>query len=550
RVLPVLAATAAAVAYAMAVGAPASARRAAVMVVAAAATTLLGRRPHPWTLLGMAAALVVLRQPGLVGDLGFQLSFSAVTGMLLVGPRITRLVPPDSPRLLRWVVGSLATTLGATAGILPIAALRFQQLAPVAPLANLLATPLIGGIGLPAALLGATVPGPVGQLAVAVADSAVGLGLDLLRHLDAPLWTPAVGPLGALLLGGAVLLCRRPTVAAGLAIIALGLRELPAGRLVVTFLSIGQGDAALVEWPDGRRWLVDGGPSPDLVLRYLRRRGIRHLDNIVLSHPHPDHITGLVPVMQELSVDSLWLPRRPTHDQPELLTLWQAAFAQDALIVFPDDVPPEGLRGVRVDHPRAGWSALGQPDILNEESLVLHIQHGRHSVLFAGDVEEDAERLLSAVLPPVTVVKVPHHGSASSSSHAFVARTRPALAVVSSGLGNRYGHPRPQAIAAWTLPAGAPLCGPADVDGTGGCRTRLLRTDTVGTVEWSSDGRRWSLRSWRVDQGWRDLPMSPSEGLLRKPGVIAAAVRLRELTTTASPVRYPAPDSWRRHAGP
>jgi len=543
RLLPALAACAAAVAYAVDVGAPASARRAAVMVVAAAGTTLLGRRPRPWTLLGLAAAGVSLVRPGLVGELGFQLSFSAVVGMLLVGPRLARLVPPDSPRWLRWLVASLGATFGATAGTLPLVAWHFQQLAPLAPLANLIAGPLVGGVAVPAVLLGLRLPGDAGLLCLAVADSALDLCLRGLALLDRPPWALAVGPVGALLLAFAVLARKRPALAAGLALLALGLRELPRGRLVVTFLSIGQGDAALVEWPDGRRWLVDGGPASDRVLQYLRRRGIRSLDAVVLSHAHPDHYGGLLPVLQELSVHTLWVPRPPERGESDYLALWQRAWQQHATIVLPDQVPAQGWPGVRVDHPRSGWHARGS-DRLNEESLVLRLQLGAHSVLMAGDVEEDAERLLAAMLPPVTLVKVPHHGSRSSSSEGMVAATRPAVAVISCGRGNRFGHPNLEPLAHWSLPAGPraalPRCGSDRADGTdwgdgtGGCAPSLLRTDVDGTVEWSTDGHRWRLRTWRPDRGWRLRSSAPAPAL--RPRLVPTATLLVPASVAA--LRY------------
>lgn len=503
--LPPVAAALVAVAYAMSVGAPASARRAAVMVVAAAGTAALGRRPRPWTLLGLAAGGVVLVEPGLVGDLGFQLSFSAVAGMLLVGPRLRRLLPPDSGRPLRWLLDSLGATLGATVGTLGLSALHFQQLSAVAPLANLLAAPLIGGLALPLALLGLLLPDPPGLLCLAMADRAVDLCLLGLRLLDRPLLHPAVGPAGALLLGALPLVRRWPAVAALLALVALGLRLQPRDGLRVTFLAVGQGDAALVEWADGRRWLVDGGPPSEAVLRYLRRRGIRRLDALVLSHPHDDHLGGLVEVAEALPVRALWAPRPPREDEAGFQALWAATVGRGATAVLPDDVPVRGLSGVRVEHPRGRWTARKAAKALNEESLVLRLDHGRHRVILLGDVEGEAEALLARALPRATLVKVAHHGSRSSSSAALVQRLRPAVAVVSAGRDNRFDHPHPRALGAWMGRGEGLPCGPEEDEGRA-CRTRVLRTDRDGTIEWSSDGARWRLRSWTAAGGWRAQP--------------------------------------------
>ncbi len=516
RVIPAVAAAVAATAYAVDVGAPASARRAAVMVIAAVGVVLLGRRPRGGTLLGVAATGLVLTDPGTVGDLGFQLSFSAVIGILLVVPRFTRLLPPDGPAALGWVVRSVATTCGATAGTLPVVAWRFQQLAPLAPLANLLAAPLVGSFVVPAALLAARLPAPLAALPLWLAEHALDLVLGGLHLLDRDPWSPAVGPVGAWLLAAALLARRRAAAAALFSVLALGLRALPAHRLTVTILGVGQGDAALIEWPDGRRWLVDGGPGRTAVAEYLRRRGIRHLDALALSHPHPDHSTGLLGVADALPFDSLWLPRRPRSPDADDWELWLRAAERGAPVHLADDEAPAG---VRVEHPLSGWHAVGR-DAVNEESLVLAVGLGRCSALLAGDIEEDAERTLARTLPPATLVKVPHHGSRSSSSAGFVRATRPAVAVISVGAGNPYGHPHADALARWLFPPHpaarsggidgtsarappAPRCGPTDAHAGQGCRTRLMRTDQVGTVEWSTDGERWWLRSWRADRGWR-----------------------------------------------
>lgn len=482
RWVPAFAAAGSAVAYALAVGAPASARRAAVMVAAAAGAVVLGRRPRAWSLLGFAATALVVHDGSVVGDLGFQLSFSAVAGILLVTPRVTRFLPPDHPWALGWLVRSLGTTLGATAGTLPIAAWRFQELAPVAPAANLLAAPLVGIAVVPAAIAATLLPAPLAGLAIHVGDGVLDVVLATLGALDRPAWTPAVGPVGVLLLALALLLRRRALAAALLASLALGLRSAPTDRLTVTFLAVGQGDATLVEWPDGRRWLVDGGPGGSELLRYLRRRGIRRLDALVLSHAHPDHSRGLVAVANALPFDSLWLSHPPEEPSGDDWRLWQLAWKKGARLQLPDSPVPDG---VRVEHPLSGWRDRGR-DRVNEESLVLRLQLGDHTVLLGGDIEDEAERTLARTLPPTTLVKVSHHGSRTSSTPAFVAAVRPQVAVIPVGRDNRFGHPHAQTLARWR----------ASPD------TRLLRTDRDGTIEWSTDGQRWALRTWRVDRGW------------------------------------------------
>lgn len=492
RVLPAIVGVAGAGAFAEAAGWPTSARRALLMFVLGAVAWVLGRRPRPASVLGMVGGGMVLVDPGLPGDLGFRLSFGAVLGLLLVAPRVTRLLPPDLPRGLRQAVGSIAATLGATAGTLPDAAWTFQSLAPLAPLANLVALPLLAGIAVPAALAAHVVPGTAGLGLVALADTACGLAMDTLLLLDREPWTPAVGPLGAAGLALAVWLRRRAALAGLVGLVALTLRPVPAGRLAVTFLPVGQGDAALVEHPDGRRWLVDGGPPGADVVGWLRRRGVRRLDAVVLSHPHPDHMAGLVPVLRELPVRRVFVSRAPEAGESAFLTFWHEAWASGARVGPPD----AGEGGARWLHPTADFRAKGRSRV-NDESLVLEVGLGRRRFLLTGDVERAGEAALVPILRPVDVVKVPHHGSRTSSSVPFVAALAPEWVVLSVGTGNRFGHPHVGTLGRWL---GA----------------RCVRTDQDGAVRFTTDGEGLHAARWHPWRGW--IPLQRSAWRPRSPG--------------------------------
>lgn len=486
-----LVAVGACLAFAERVGWPVSARRASVMVCAAAALLVLGRRPRAWSVLGLAAGGVALVDPAQVLGASFHLSFGAVAGILAVVPRLERWLPPDLPWLLRAVLGSLLASAGATLGTLPATALWFQELAPWGLVANAFAIPLVAGVGVPAALSAAALPGAAGRLALALGDAALGLTLEGLALLPAELWHPAVGPLGAA--GLALCLCLRRQELSGLCAVGLllGLRVVPS-TLELTVLDVGQGDAALVRGPGGGAWLVDGGPDREAVLRWLRREGLRELDAVVLSHPHADHLGGLEAVLRELEVAELWVPRPPRAGEARYLALWQAAFARGVVVRTPEElrwrVAPSGLAWQAL-HPLDGWRARGR-DAVNEESLVLVARLGRRSVLFAGDIEEDAEAALRGRLPRVDLLKVAHHGSRSSSSWAWLAEVRPWMGIVSAGRNNRFGHPSPDVLARW---AGR----------------RLIRTDRLGTVRLRLEGRAWRARRSGPLGTWRYLTGSP-----------------------------------------
>lgn len=485
RVAPPLLGVVAAAAFAARAGWPTSARRALLMFSLGAAAWVLGRRPRPATALGLVAGGLVLADPGLPGSLGFRLSFGAVAGILLVAPRLLRLLPPDQPAPVRWAAGALAVTLGATAGTLPDAALTFQALAPSSPLANLVALPALATVAVPAALLGVVLPGVAGGLCVALADGACALALDALAVLDTAPWRPAVGPLGAGALGLALWARRRVGVSLWLGLIALQLRPVPAGRLAVTFLSVGQGDGALVEHPDGRRWLVDGGPPGADVVGWLRRSGVRRLDAVVLSHPHPDHMAGLVGVLREVPVDRVYVSRPPEAGERAFLAFWQVAHAAGATVGPPG---PDG-EGVRWLHPGAAFEGAGRARV-NDESLVLEVRYGDHAVLLTGDVERRAEAALAPRIARVSVVKAPHHGSRTSSTAPLVAACAADWVVFSAGTDSAHGHPHPDALGAWK---GA----------------RWVRTDRDGTVRFVTDGRGLAASRWHPIWGWIRLERTP-----------------------------------------
>ncbi len=470
----------AAMAYAGAVGWPASAQRAVWMVGAVMIGHTLGRNVRPLNLLGTAATTMVLWSPGLIGDLGFQLSFCAVGGILLWAPSFGPIA--SKPGVQRWILTSVGATIGATIGTLPFAAWDFQLLAPATVLANLIATPTIGTIAVPAALMAQHADGTVRLMALAVGDAAIQLALSFLAIVDVTPWTPAVTGLGAVGLGACVLLRHRPLWATTLALWCLLQFTSTRDRLVVTFPAVGQGSAALVQWPDGRNWLIDGGPHARAVLHWLRRIGIRHLDTVFVSHPHPDHIRGLYSVIDELDVDRIVARQRP-QQRGDFHDLWRRAAQRGTTLQTLDTPHPA------IVHPPIDWEPP-RKGRTNNQSLVVRLRHGAHSFLLTGDIEKEAERLLLPSVESVTVVQVPHHGSRTSSTLDFARRLRPRWAVIPVGIDNRYGHPAPEVLSRW---------GPA----------RTLRTDIDGSIRFSSDGLNLAIERWTPQTGWQTVSRPP-----------------------------------------
>jgi competence protein ComEC len=266
----------------------------------------------------------------------------------------------------------------------------------------------------------------------------------------------------------------------------------PTGVLRVSVLDVGQGDSILVDLPDGSAMLVDGGgfvgspvdPGKRVILPLLRSRRRTRVDVAVLSHPHPDHFTGLASALPEIEVGELW-DSGQGEDQgagSTYATMLAGLRARGVPIKRPATLcgAPHRFGGATVEvlAPCPGYL----PDEgANDNSLVLKITYGQRSVLLVGDAEHDEEQGLlrrgEGVLR-ADFLKVGHHGSKTSTSAEFLAAVRPETAAISSGVRNRFGHPYPTTLA--TLKAAG---------------VEVLRTDRGGEIVWETDGV--GVRSYR-----------------------------------------------------
>lgn len=209
--------------------------------------------------------------------------------------------------------------------------------------------------------------------------------------------------------------------------------------LEVHFIDVGQGDSTLIRMPDGYTALIDGGEENDLALDYLRRQGITELDSVIVSHPHADHIGGLVQILNAIPVKGIWTSGA-TH----------TTFVYERLIdtVAERSIPYyEVQTGGSIPAGAVSFDVLHGTESapnLNDTSLVMHLQYGAISFLFTGDAETPVENRLLSTTPSElrsTVLKVGHHGSYTSSSRAFIEAVRPTIAVYSARRNSQYGHP-------------------------------------------------------------------------------------------------------------
>ena len=257
------------------------------------------------------------------------------------------------------------------------------------------------------------------------------------------------------------------------------------GKLRVDFLDVGQGDAAVVTLPDGRTLLVDAGGATDthpsntsrrsigeaVVSEYLWWRGLDTIDYVVATHADADHIDGLNDVLRNFTVNAALVARSPAND-PEYVKFAQTLFTTNTPVttIHAGDLIRFGDVRIEVLWPPAAVHE-NQPS-RNNDSIVLRVTLGRRSVLLTGDIEKSGESALVAAGKELRadVVKVPHHGSRTSSTPPFVAATKPGVAIVSVGQYSMFGHPHPDVVERWQANG-------AQVFTTGKCGTITVMTD-------------------------------------------------------------------------
>jgi len=481
-------------AYIVLIGAPPPAVRSGVMLGAASIARLAQRPISTWGALALGAA-VPLGHAATVLDLGWQLSVAGMASLIASGILARRWI---APRLDGWRAGlatvGLASTV-ASAVTAPLVAWHFGRISLIAPLTNIVATPIVALLqpALFLATLSSFMPEAARFLAGAAHPMLVALDAVATVGASVPFATVQVAPtlLGALLAGAATLALlvagvsrhAAPALVAALASIALALWLPLAPHRVhgmeLHLIDVGQGDAIALRTPAGRWILVDAGRAwrggdagRSTVIPYLRRRG-GPLALFVLSHPHSDHVGGASSVLRALHPAQYWDGAYAGTSDPYRESLlaaravrvrWHRASPDDTLTV-------DGV-SLRVLAPDSAWmTTLDDP---NEGSVVVLAQYGEERFLLMGDAERGEEQWLlrrDSMALHADVLKVGHHGSVTSSTAEFVHAVAPRLALVSVGAGNSYGHPSQPVLRTLARTGAA-----------------ILRTDRSGTVVVRTDG--------------------------------------------------------------
>lgn len=498
--------------YGMLVGMPVSAVRAIAMFLLRLLADCLRRTYDMQTALSVCAVGILIQQPLYLYHSGFLLSFTAVLAITLLKPALL----PDTGKLTGWrrrllavrLTDAFFTSFSVSVLTLPVQLFYFYEVPMYGVFLNLFVIPsvsvvMLGGMG--ALFLGGGGFGGLDLLRTYLINfpvsqilSAYETGAAFIRRLPGSMWTPGKPKTWQVVMFCMIMLLLlwgkrhklRWRYCMGLAcgaVLLFGIKE--QGRLIVTFLDVGQGDCICVELPNGSVWLFDGGStsvsdvSEYRLLPFLKSRGISEIEAVFLSHEDADHINGIEELLRDetFKIELLVLPAAADSSAPGALasagqsenggesvstSVRQSenavegdseAFQTVRNLAAARDIPvlwlAQGMSWKNGDvsamcmHPAETFAG----EDTNAASMVIYLTYGEFSMLLTGDVEGAGERQLTAYLDEravrnLTVLKVSHHGSRGTTSDALLQQLQPAIAVISCGKGNRYGHPHQETL--------------------------------------------------------------------------------------------------------
>ena len=477
--------------YAFIAGGGISVIRATIMLITFLLSILFGRERNLLHTLALAAFLILLFSPPSLFDVSFQLSFIAVLSILYWVPRILqglkqeRIPLPSQTSLKKniwdYLKISLLVTGVAILGTGPFVALHFNRISPIGFVTNLFVIPWVGFLIVPLSLVASIFSFFFSPLATPLLNINGFITLILLRVLAFAASIPFASVfistptafemiLFYLLLFSVVHLKKRKNIRyllMGLCVAFIldltfwNIKGLLEKNLTMTFIDVGQGDSILIEFPKGKRMLIDGGGLYDdrfdigknVIAPLLWKKKIHRIDYLALTHPDPDHLKGLNFIASHFSIGQFWDSglRSDSESYSQLEeTLLNKKVERCSLN---EKTPPQIINGVQISflNPpgKAGPYRVGRnASFFNNHSLVMKLQFKSIKVLLAGDIEKEVEYRLMREGGSVRaeILKIPHHGSASSSTPLFLERVNPTYAVLSVGERNIGRLPNPEVM--------------------------------------------------------------------------------------------------------
>jgi competence protein ComEC len=493
-------------------GASPSVVRATIMATVLLVGTLFERRTDVYNSLSVAAAIILLLDTNALFDVGFQLSFAAVVSIVYIYPILKKLIDLIPERFeeikaIDYVLKLFAVSLAAQIGTLPFTAYYFGRISLVSLLANLIVVPLSGlnvllGV---ATVACSSVSSFVASCYAALNSIAIDFLLGFVKvagnvpHAYAE--TAQFQLLHALLYYGIVAILFHITnprivkwgITASLAFLTAflvnGIVENWSAILRITLIDVGQGDAILIESPNHKYVLIDAGPrqfkydaGERTIAPYLARHGINKLDAVIVTHGHSDHIGGVPYIVDHVKVASLVTAELNTTSSlyRKMKQVIRNEGVAEREVQTGQSIDLDPSTRFYVLHPK---TSEDRQRSLNNTSIVVKLVYGKSVALLVGDAEKESEaelcRRFGSFLAS-DILKVGHHGSRTSSSGVFLRCVKPAVALVSVGAKNKFGHPSQETIERLIRYG-----------------SHVYRTDKEGAIVYETDGNSWWKYDWR-----------------------------------------------------
>jgi competence protein ComEC len=500
--------------------------RATIMASLFLITELLGRQRSAATALVFAAAIMVGISPRILWDASFQMSFTAMAGLIFIYPLIQSLCrrvidaklgeSGAAVSIANFIADSFSISLGAIIAVWPLIAYYFGIISPVAPLANLFALPALSGVIVIGALTGVLglILLPAAQVIAwitwlftsyillvvkvfsvfpVIKGDPISVKLIWIYYVVLALFVWLINNKKKILelmpkvINFFSLIPRKwiiPPLMVGAILVTVTAATMPDNKLHASFIDVGQGDAILIQ-RGSQQILIDGGPSSQIITLALGKVmpfWDRTIELVILTHPHADHLTGLVEVLKRYKVRQVLYPdldyESPLFD--EWLALIDKKNINYTLAQAGQQIKFSGGVILEVLNPQSP-NLTGTESDIDNNGVVLHLEIGEISFLLSADIMSEAEFELMASRANLTstVLKVAHHGSATSTGEEFLAVINPSIAVISVGEGNPFGHPSLEVMERLKVKVG---------------QENVYRTDENGTIELVTDGERLWLR--------------------------------------------------------
>lgn len=493
-----------------------STQRAVLMVLVFIVSVIFGREKGLYNTLAAAGFVILIVSPLAIYDISFQLSFVSVLGIIYLFPKFKLLWKKDGEepdliagaldkkksiaiRLRDYLLTLLAVTIAASLASAPFVAYHFHRISIIGIVTNIIAVPLMGSLAVPVGLVSvfiSLINTSVAEMLLKLTDIILKISIwivDLFAKIPySSIFTTTPTILESILFY-LMIVCIMEFKRARIFRYALPLVILILGgnylfwyyytnynqNLKVTFISIGQGDSSLAEFPYGKRVLIDGGGFYDddfdagerIIAPFLWKNKIDTIDYIILSHPQSDHMKGLKFIAERFNVKEFWWNGDYSNNSAytELMETIEKNNIQKT--VANASTPAAHINGAKISflHPPQESSL----DI-NNNSLVVRIEYKDVSFMFPGDIGQEGEAVLLKTGNALnsTVLKVPHHGSKTSSSIEFLNMVKPQFAVASVGYLNPFRFPHPEIVKRYE-----------------DMKIKFLRTDRGGAVTIETDGK-------------------------------------------------------------